>query len=83
MGKKTFDDKCKFRYSEFRKGDTKKGNGEHTLYERCVLRDHGNQKCPFPDKTNKDCPISITKKRKVEQGFVRFKGKWKKKSGGL
>ena len=76
---RTYEDNCKFRYDEYRKGDTKKGSGEHTLQQRCILIKHGNRKCIFVDKTHKDCPISTTKKHKIDPSRVKFKGKWKKR----
>lgn len=76
MGRKTFDEKCQFRYDEFREGATKKGHGEHTIFERCILRKTGNKKCLFQSDTHITCPISIHRKHKAKG--VRFKGKDRK-----
>jgi hypothetical protein len=76
---KKFDEKCKFRYDEFRTGDTKKGGGEHALFGRCLLKKTNNRKCMFPSFTHFNCPLSDVKKHKAKEGTVRFKGKWKKK----
>jgi hypothetical protein len=78
MRTKEFSKSCRFRYNEFRTGDTRKGAGEHTIYDRCLLIKTGNTKCIFMDCTHQDCPLSTEKKHKVKGGTARFKGKWKK-----
>lgn len=84
---------CKYRYDDIRpnrdtlrsasvgkENPNKSESGGHkALIGRCLL--NLPRKCIFPEKTHYDCPMSISKKRKINQrDFVKFKGKWKKRS---
>lgn len=79
MTNRVFDDICKFRYDEFRKGETKKSSVAHTVYNRCILTKAKNKRCIFTDMGHKNCPVSTAKKHKVKSGLIRFKGKWRKR----
>lgn len=63
-----FDDKCEFRYDEFRPGNGEQtGSGEHTLSNHCILKKHGSRKCDYPNATHTTCPQSTHKKPKKKR----------------
>ncbi len=82
---KEFDEKCEFRYDEKRIGDTRKGVGQHTISDRCILKSKGNRKCSFIGDDHITCPMSVHKKHKTKPNTIRFRGRQKKirKKGGL
>jgi len=78
MGKTIiFDEKCKFRYNEVREGASKKGGGQHTLYNRCILQKTDGKKCLHPKETHVSCTFSTAPKHK-HKGKIKIRGKWRK-----
>lgn len=77
MPTRVFDEKCKFRYNEAREGATKKGAGQHTLYNRCILQKTENKKCLHPNENQTICPFSTAPKHR-HKGKVKLRGKWRK-----
>lgn len=88
---KKFNKKCKFRYDDIRPnmGECRtarlapenprnpNSGGARALADRCVLKDSGNRRCLFLDKTHITCPFSNAKKHK-RKGKRKFRGKWVK-----
>lgn len=68
MRKKVFKSNCKFRYDEERPdrgagpGRGAKEGGEKALRNRCQLINWGKRKCPYPEATDRTCPIGKGKR---------------------